>query len=48
MSLFGLKKQKISSQRSSTDNRRKQKFAIWDYYKKKNESASTGRGKTKK
>ena len=32
-----LKKSKTSKS-ITLDNRRKQKFAIWDYYKKKNES----------
>ena len=35
-----LKKSKISKN-ITLENRRKQKFAIWDYYKKKNQQSST-------
>ena len=34
-----LKKNK-PTKRATDENRRKQKFAIWNYYKKKNESES--------
>ena len=41
-----LKKHKLSAKVIS-EKRRRQKFAIWDYYKKKNSQKTDNRAKTK-
>ena len=41
-----LKKTK-QSKSITLENRRKQKFAIWDYYKKKNQQSKKGKKTTK-
>lgn len=47
MNLHDLKEQRKYSIRSEEENRRKQKFAIWDYYRRKNSNLFSKTKETK-